>query len=98
MTYCNNIPDYYDANLVANASDTSIYDYEDVTRCDCGAETIHGNVYCEICKEEIDRAMKSAIDHMMRFCGFTREQAEEAITYYMENPEKFEEDTDVKTI
>lgn len=91
MTYCNNVPDYYDANYVANMSDNSVY-HDEPTLCDCGAETRHGEVYCDICKDEINRAMKSAIGHLMRFCNFTRDEAEQAITYYMEYTEKFEEE------
>lgn len=97
MTYCDKIPDYYDANYVANMSDNSVW-HDEPTLCDCGAETRFGDVYCDICKDEINIAMKKAIGHILRFCNFTRDEAEQAITYYMENPEKFEEDIDVKTI
>ena len=90
MNYCR---DYYDADAVAQESRDALYrEGEAETFCDCGSVAMHGDVYCQSCKETIGAVMREAIDQIMRLNGFDWNAAEAAMVDWLENPEKSEEE------
>lgn len=83
---------YYDANTVANESAAERYtNIEEPTLCDCGSIAEHRQVYCSECMDNIDFAMRIAVNTIMNLNNCTEDQSESAAVYWLENTEEFKE-------
>lgn len=83
--------DYYDADAVANEYAARRAEKEPPTFCDCGAEAEPGQEYCRACLDVLGAVMRDAIGSLRCDAGFTEEEAEQAVGYWMENMEEFKE-------
>lgn len=84
--------EYYDANAVANESAAARYtNIEPPTLCDCGAVAEHGQVYCPMCLDFIDFAMRNVIKLLRHNTGMSEDEAEQAACHWLENTEEFKE-------
>lgn len=76
---------YYDANAVAYESAAERYtDMEPTTLCDCGEVAEPGQVYCNLCKENMHTALNLAIDFLEKYSAVDRETAISQLVYAIE--------------
>lgn len=86
------IMEYYDANAVAEESYIERYCSceDEPTLCDCGETAEEGFPYCRMHLNELDFIMLNTKKYMQE-SGFSEEDAELAMVYWLEHTGEFEE-------
>lgn len=86
------VMEYYDPNEIAEESYIERYSIvqNEPTRCDCGEPIEEGFPYCHMHLDDLDFIMMNTKKYLQE-SGFSEEDAELAMVYWLENTGEFEE-------